>query len=316
MVSTRQGLIDYALRYLGAPLLEINVDESQIEDRIDEALDYFRLYHYDGIEKVYLKHKITASKLEIAETNALDFVKGKIITGQTSGATAQVHYQVNEEQPNNVIYAKGVTGIFELGETIECEGVTATLESVTIGDIDNRWIPIDDWIYGISRIIPFTNTGASRSMFDLQYQLRLHDLYDLTSTSLIYYKMMMGHLALLDLELNGKPLFRFNRMNNKLYLDINWDYAVRPGDHIVIECYRALDPSEAAKTWNEPWLKLYATCLIKKQWASNLKKFGGMQLPGGIILDGNALYNEAVQEQKMLEDDLMTKSATLDFYMG
>lgn len=166
MVSTRQGLIDYALRYLGAPLLEINIDESQIEDRIDEALDYFRLYHYDGIEKVYLKHKITASKLEIAETNALDFGRGKTITGQISGATAKVHYQANEQQPENIIYAKGVEGIFEIGETIECNGVTATLEAVTIGDIDNKWIPIDDWIYGVTRIIPFTNTGACSEICD------------------------------------------------------------------------------------------------------------------------------------------------------
>lgn len=316
MVTTRQGLIDYALRYLGAPILEINVDESQIEDRIDEALEYFRLYHYDGIEKVYLKHKITSSRFDIVEGNSADFKSGKIITGQVSGATANVHYQANEEPNDNVIFAKNVKGVFELGETIECDGVTATVENMIVGDIDNRWIPIDDWIYGVTRVIPFTHTGASRSMFDLQYQLRLHDLYDLTSTSIIYYKMMMSHLALLDLELNGKPLFRFNRMNNKLYLDINWDYAVRPGDHIIVECYRALDPSEAPKVWNEPWLKLYVTTLIKKQWALNLKKFGGMQLPGGIVLDGNSLYNEALQEQKMLEEDLINKSSPLDWFMG
>lgn len=316
MVTTRQGLIDYALRYLGSPMLEINVDESQIEDRIDEALEYFRLYHYDGIEKVYLKHKITASQLQIFEDNALDFARGKTVTGQISGATAKVHYQANEEQPNNLIYVKNVEGLFEPGEIIECGDINATLENVAIGDIDNKWLPIDDWIYGITRVIPFTHTGASRSMFDLQYQLRLHDLYDLTSTSLIYYKMMMSHLALLDLELNGKPMFRFNRMNNKLHLDINWDYAVRPGDYIIVECYRALDPSEAPKVWNEPWLKLYVTTLIKKQWALNLKKFGGMQLPGGIVLDGNSLYNEALQEQKMLEEDLINKSSPLDWFMG
>ena len=126
----------------------------------------------------------------------------------------------------------------------------------------------------------------------------------------------MSHLALLDLELNGHPLFRFNRRNSKLYLDINWDADVALGDFVVVECYRALDPAEATKVWDEAWLKHYVTALFKKQWATNIKKFSGIQLPGGVTLDGDKLYDEATGEVKELEDELQNKSAPLEFFLG
>lgn len=320
-VTTRQGLIDYCLRALGHPMIQINVDESQLEDRVDEALDYFRLYHYDGIEKVYLKHRMTNSTLDIITNNSADFVIGKKLTGNDSGATALVSYMVGgDSMPSDVIWVRDVEGTFTSGETVSTDdGVTAVLAEnpLTLGDIDNRFLPLSDWIYGVNRVIPFTAAGTSRSMFDLQYQLRLHDLYDLTSTSLIYYKMMMNHLALLDFELNAKPDFRFNRLNNRLYIDISWQAGlVKPGEYIIVECYRALNPADAPKMYGEPWLKRYLEALIKRQWGTNLKKFSGMQLPGGIVIDGNALYNEAIQEQKDLEDEIMAKSAPLEFLVG
>ena len=126
----------------------------------------------------------------------------------------------------------------------------------------------------------------------------------------------MSHLALLDLELNGHPLYRFNRMQGKLFLDINWASDVALGDFIVVECYRALDPTEYARVWNEPWLKHYVTALFKRQWGINLKKFGGMTLPGGVTLDGQSLFDEAKGEIDDLEQELMNKSAPLDFFMG
>lgn len=144
----------------------------------------------------------------------------------------------------------------------------------------------------------------------------MNDLYDLTSTSIIYYKQVMGHLALLDMELNGKPMFRFNRLQNRLTLDVNWDADIIPGAYVVVEAYRALDPDEFHRVWNENWFKHYATALIKKQWATNLKKFGGIQLPGGVVLDGQGMYQEATQEIKDLEDELQNKSAPLEFFMG
>jgi hypothetical protein len=126
----------------------------------------------------------------------------------------------------------------------------------------------------------------------------------------------MSHLAMLDLELNGYPLYRFNRMQGRLYLDINWETDIPLGDYIVVEAYRALNPADFTKVWNENWLKRYVTAQFKRQWGTNLKKFTGLQLPGGVTLDGDKLYQEAMQEIKELEDELMNKSAPLDFFMG
>jgi hypothetical protein len=245
IITTRQGLIDYCLRSLGAPVVEINVAEEQVDDRIDEAIEHFRLYHYDGIEKVYLKHQLTAA------------------------------------------------------------------------DITNQYITLSDLIYGVTRVFPVASgTSTSKSIFDLQYQLRLNDLYDLTSTSIIYYSQVMSHLSLLDMTLNGHPLYRFNKLTNKLYIEASWSEEMKEGKYILVECYRALDPTTVTKMYNDKWLKHFATAQIKKQWATNLKKFSGMQLPGGVTIDGNALYDEAVQEIKDLEDDIRDKSAPLDFYLG
>jgi len=244
-VTTRIGLIEYCLRALGEPVVEINIDEQQVEDRVDEAIEYFRQYHFDGIEKVYLKHNITQQ------------------------------------------------------------------------NIDDKYIVVPDLIYGITKVYPVASgTSTSKSIFDLQYQLRLNDLYDLTSTSVMYYTQVMSHLALLDLTLNGHPLYRFNRLNNKLYIDTVWSEKMQVGNYLLVECYRAMDPADAPRMYGESWIKHYTTALIKKQWAVNLKKFTGMQLPGGVSIDGPALYAEAMSEIKDLEDEMMNKSAPLEFFLG
>jgi hypothetical protein len=244
-VLSREGLKEYCLRELGAPVLEINVDEDQLEDRIDEAVEYFRIYHHEGTEKIYLKYQVTQT------------------------------------------------------------------------DIDNKYIPIPDLVYGVTRVLPIVAaTSSSNSIFDLQYQLRLNDLYDLTSTSVIYYETVMNHLALLDLVLNGHPLYRFNRLQNRLHLDINWMEDITVGQYILVEAYRALDPTTFARMWGEPWLKHYTTALFKKQWGTNLKKFQGLQLPGGVTIDGDSIYKEGKEEQDALEQDLLNKSAPLEFFMG
>lgn len=244
-VNSRETLKQYCLRALGAPVLEINVDDDQLEDRIDEALEFFRLYHYDGIEKVYLKHKIIQT------------------------------------------------------------------------DIDNKYIPMSPLVYGVSRVLPITSGAASsKNIFDLQYQLRLNDLYDLTSTSIIYYSTVMSHLSMLDLMLNGHIMYRFNRYQDRLHLDINWDYDVKVDEYVIVECYRAMDFDTYTRIWSEPWLKHYTTALFKKAWAVNLKKFSGMQLPGGVTIDGQAMYEEAQSEIKDLEDELINKSAPLDWFLG
>lgn len=244
-ISTREQFIDYCLRDLGAPVVEINIDPDQVEDRVSEAIEYFRQYHYDGIEKMYLKHEITSE------------------------------------------------------------------------DVTNRYITLPESIYGITRVFPVASgTSTSKSIFDLQYQLRLNDLYDLTSTSVIYYTQVMSHLALLDMTLNGHPIYRFNRLAQKLYIEEDWVSTMLPGNFILVECYRALDPSTVPLVWSDVWLKRYTVALLKKQWGTNIKKFDGMMLPGGITLDGKGMYMEAIQEIKELEDEMILKSSPLEFFLG
>lgn len=319
-VTSRQGLIDYCLRELGDPVVEINVDDSQVEDRVDEALEFFRLYHYDGIEKVYLKQRIGASEINLTTNAASTFLNNETITGGTSGATAKVTTETMRNSENTLLLVKNVVGTFEAGETItgSNSGATATLDTIPIvlGEYDKRYIETNDLVYGVSRILPFSNASSSKNLFDMQYQLRLNDLYDLTSTSIIYYKTVMSHISLLDLELNGHTQFRFNRLQNKLHLDINWNADIALGDNVIIECYRVLDPTEYTKVWGEPWLKKYTTALIKRQWGANGLKFQGMQLPGGVTIDFQGLYDAAKSEIADLEDELIVKSAPLEWMMG
>ena len=141
-------------------------------------------------------------------------------------------------------------------------------------------------------------------------------MYDLTSTSIVYYTTVMGHLSLLDLMLNGKTLYRFNRMHNKLFIDLDWRSDVKIGDFILVDVYKALNPNEYTKVYGEPWMKKYTTALFKKQWGLNLKKFSGLVLPGGVSMDGDGIYNEAMNEIQQLEDELIGKGAPLEFFTG
>lgn len=323
-ITSRNDLKQYALRALGAPVLEINVDDDQLEDRIEDALYHWHINHYDGVEKVYLKQLVHASKITIVGTNAADFAVGStLICKNTSNEeVAKVKVAVDQDIPaaDNVITVVFLDRdlIDQVADIISITDGTnsATVDTFVVGEIDKRYLDIPDYIYGVSRVLPFSGTNTSRSLFDIQYQLRLHDLYDLTSTSIIYYKMVMSHLALLDLELNGKPMFRFNRLQGRLFVDTNWDANINVGDFLVVECYRALDPEQFNRVWAEPWLRQYVTALFKKQWAVNMKKFQGLQLPGGVTLDGKGLYAEAMQEIADLEAELLNKSGPPEFYMG
>jgi hypothetical protein len=317
--TSREGLKQYCLRDLGAPVLEINVDDDQLEDRIDQALDYWRLYHYEGIEQIYLKCQIKASRLTITTGNAASFGLEQPVVGATSGAMATITRENDTVSSGNTLVVKNVVGTFVAGETITSGALTATLGSGTpcvLGEYDKKYVDIPDAVYGVTKVQSIGQASSSKNIFDLQYQLRLNDLYDLTSTSIIYYKTVMGHLALLDLELNGHTLYRFNRLQNRLYLDINWQSDVSFGDYIIVYAYRALDPAEFSKVWNENWIKRYTTAQFKRQWGTNLKKFTGLQLPGGVTLDGDKLYAEAMNEIQILEDELQNKSAPLEFFLG
>ena len=319
-VASREQLKQYALRALGAPVLEINVDNTQLEDRLDEALDYFNLYHYEGVEQMYLKHMINASLLTVTSSAGIPPISTKLINQQ--GGTCEVIRQWNKESTSTVWTVKNVQGTWttvgsEIKDVANQSGpVLGLVGSMVLGEIDNKYITTPDYVYGVTKILNIGQASSSKNIFDLQYQLRLNDLYDLTSTSIVYYKTVMSHLAMLDLELNGHPLYRFNRLQNKLNLDVNWETDVIVGDYILIQGYRALNPADFTKVYGEPWLKHYVTALFKKQWAINIKKFSGLQLPGGVTLDGDKLYVEAMKEIAELEDELRTKSAPLDFFLG
>ncbi len=319
-VASREQLKQYALRALGSPVLEINVDDTQLEDRLDEALDYFVLYHYEGVEQMYLKAKINASELSVNSGVGLSFKIAQRIKNGTGGI-AEVCQESGRQSTADLVLVKNVSGDWASGQTIYDATTNETLGVVgatglKLGEYDKRYIEVPDYVWGVTKVLNIGQASSSKNIFDLQYQLRLNDLYDLTATSIVYYKTTMSHLAMLDLELNGHPLYRFNRLQNKLNLDVNWQTDVILGDYILVQGYRALDPATFTKVWGEPWLKHYVTALFKKQWAVNIKKFSGIQLPGGVTLDGDKLYAEATKEIAELEDDLRTKSAPLDFFMG
>lgn len=314
--TTRAQFKDYCLRRLGWPVIQINVDDEQVEDRIDDALQFFHDYHFDGCEKMYMKHQITQT------------------------------------------------------------------------DIDRRWIYCPDAVIFVTGVLPFDDSNSSINMFDLRYQLRLHDLYDFTSVSYVSYEITMQHIRTLNLLFSGTPQFRFNRHQNKVMLDIDWARDVKPGEYVVIECYRKLSPDTVSLTgtltgttssntiigtstlfdqdviendfitlsdgqeiqidkiispteitivgnlsanvssvtatksgvsdvWDDRFLKQYATAKIKYQWGSNLSKFAGIQMPGGVTLDGPRIMEEAQREIDKIEEEMQSFNVLPnDFIMG
>lgn len=303
-ILTRQQFKNYCLRRLGWPVIQINVDDDQVEDRIDDALQFFHDYHFDGCEKIFMKHKITQQ------------------------------------------------------------------------DIDRGWIYCPEAVISVVSIMPFNQSSSSTNMFDLRYQLRLHDLYDFTSVSYVSYEITMQHITTLNMLFSGYPQYRFNRHLDKLFLDIDWSRDVMKDEFVVIECYRKLDPdnfvvqgtaeisstsntvigtgttfsadivigdeitfgeetrrvlsidsdtslgvsspfstdnsgvtmtkSGVSDVWNDRFLKQYTTAKIKEQWGSNLKKFGGIQMPGGVTLNGKEIYDEAVTEIAKIEEEMQS----------
>ncbi len=313
--TTRAQFIDYCKRRLGHPVIEINVDDDQVEDRVDDALQFFYDYHFDGCEKIYMKHQFTQE------------------------------------------------------------------------DIDRRWIYCPDAVIFVHSVLPFDDSNSSVNMFDLRYQLRLHDLYDFTSVSYVSYEITMQHIRTLNLLFSGTPQFRFNRHHNKLFLDIDWERDATVGEYVVIECYRKLSPESITLTgtvsatntantltgtdtkfdqeildgdvitisgtelqvnhilspteiqlvktpaanitngsivkagmtdvWDDRFLKRYATALIKYQWGSNLSKFAGVQMPGGVTLDGPRIMEEAQREIDKIEEEMQSYNVLpSDFIMG
>jgi len=254
-IQSRTDFTNYCLRRLGAPVLEINVDHDQVQDRIDDALQYWQDYHYDGIQKCYWVKTITDTD----------------VTNQY-------------------------------------------LDASTAVDSNNN--PIQ--IIGISRIFPYNDSQANVNMFDLRYQLRLNELYDFTSASYVNFTLTQQHLRSLELMFTGEVPIRFNRHMQRLYIDQAWGQQECPSGSVVIaECYAIIDPDTYNLVWDDRWLKLYATALIKQQWGRNLSKFSGLQLPGGVKLDGQKMDDDAAAEIKYLQEQMQNEyGAPLEWFMN
>jgi hypothetical protein len=315
--STRQELIDYCLRALGHPVIEINVDDDQLEDRVDEAFQYYRDFHYDAVESVYLKEQITASTLQIVGVNAGNFSIGEKITGSTSGATTFVHAAFAA----NKTYTKNTAGTFTPGETITgaSSGTTAVVTSMTLGNFDNKYVTLNDSVLSVVRTLPLSSRSNSISFFDAKYQLMLNNIQSLTNTDIQYYTMLKMHINLINDLMTGQKPIRFNRHMNRLYIDLTWgeggDLAI--GDYVIIEAFRTLDPDAFTDVYNDGFLKRYATALIKRQWGVNLKKFEGVQLPGGVTMNGQKIFDEAMDEITILKQEAQgTYQLPVDFFTG
>jgi hypothetical protein len=245
--NSRQTLIDYCLRALGEPVIEINVDEDQVGDRIDEALQFYQFYHDDAIEKVYLAHEVTAD------------------------------------------------------------------------DITNGYIPINDLVTDVVRILPLRETVSSTDMFDIRYQIHLNDIYALGFMgSLTEYVMAQQWLSLLDLVVDSdEKHVNFERHMDRLTIHMDWSEEVEVGDNILVECYRIIDPDTHTDVYNDYFLKRYATALIKRQWGQNLIKFEGMVMPGGVTFNGRQLFDDANEEIKELtEEARLNWEKPVDFMTG
>ncbi len=297
--TSRSTLQEYSLRRLGKGVIDINVSTDQIDDRTDEALQFFQEYHFDGVEKTYLKHKVTATTITVS--NSSQFTIGEKITGGTSSATAKIF----DAPTSTTLRLINELSDFQANETITggSSGATDTVSAITAGDIKNGYVPVTDAITGVVRVFPFTN-NTQIDMFDVRYQMRLNELFDLANTSVLYYNMVQSHLSLIDELLVGKKSIRFNRHSDRIHVDMDWNADIKADEYLVFEVYRILDPQTYTDVYNDMFLKKYLTALLKLQWGNNLSKFSGVQMPGGVTLDGVRIMEEARTEIEKIEEEM------------
>ena len=255
--SSREGLIDYAKRQLGFPVLEINVADEQFQDLLDDAIQIYQERHYDGIARMYLKYKITQDDIDRGQARGGDSTLGISTTTTTSTV--------------------GLSTTFDLEE-------------------NNNYIQMPPSVIGVNQIFKVRSDTVYDGLFNIRYQLFLNDLYAFGSIDLLQYSMVQTKLEDITFLLNPNVRYRFNIRQDRLYIDIDWGAAVNVGDYLVIDCFRILDPDDFTKVYNDQFLKRYFTALCKKQWGMNLIKFQGVQLPGGIQLNGRQIYDDGERE--------------------
>ena len=279
--ATRQQLIDYCFRKLGAPVLEINVDDDQVDDLVDDAIQLFNERHFDGVERMYLKYEITQGDID-------------------RGIGADV---AGESTPNSK------TGVGIVTTTTTSTSIPGYGTTTTTFYENSNFLQIPESVVGVHKIFKFDTSSISGSMFSIKYQLFLNDLYYFNSVELLQYSMTKTRLEDIDFLLTPEAQVRFNQRQDRLYMDIDWG-AQKAGNFLVIDCQRALDPETFNQVYNDYFVKLYLTALIKRQWGQNLIKFRGVKLPGGLELNGREIYDDAerdlvrIKEKMMLEYEL------------
>ena len=254
--SSRDGLIDYAKRQLGFPVLEINVADEQFSDLLDDAVQVFHERHYDGMVRMYLKYKVIQDDIDRGQARGGNSTLG--ITTTTTTSTV------------------GLSTTFDLEE-------------------NQNYIQIPPSVIGINQIFKTRSDTVYDGLFNIRYQLFLNDLYAFGSIDLLQYSMVQTKLEDITFLLNPNMRYRFNIRQDRLYIDADWAQ-INVGDYFVIDCFRILDPDDFTRVYNDPFLKRYFTALCKKQWGQNLIKFQGVQLPGGIQLNGRQIYDDGVAE--------------------
>ena len=264
--ASRADLINYCKRQLGAPVLEINVADEQIDDLVDDALQLFHERDYDGSIQVFLKYKITQADIDRGRARGGSSTAGIVTTTGTA--------------------------------TIDGASVSFNFEE------NSNYLQVPPEVIGISKIFRFDGANTvTNNMFSVKYQLFLNDIYYWGSTEILTYAMTKRYLEDLDFALNTEKQIRFNMRQNRLYLDIDWG-SVNVDDYLIIDCYRLIDPNDSTRVYNDSFLKRYLTALIKRQWGQNLIKFQGVKLPGGIELNGRQIYDDAERELDKIKEQM------------
>jgi len=248
--SSRSQLKEYCLRKLGKPVIEINVDDDQIEDLIDDTMQLFNERMYAGVERVYLKYKLTEQDITNAKAN------------------------IDTNLPDNLNFKESQGG----------------------------YLTLPEHVIGVQGIFKISNSYVN-NLFGFRYQFFLNDFYNFYAYDILNYRVTMQYLETLDFLLEGHKELRYNKVQNKLFIDLDWD-RMQTNDFIIIDCYRALNPDEYTKCYNEIFVKKYLTALIKKQWGQNLIKFEGIQMPGGVTFNGRQLYDDAIEELREIEEKM------------
>ena len=265
--SSRTELIDYCKRQLGAPVLEINVAEEQIEDILDDAIQFFQERHFDGVYPTFMKYKLTDNDVE----------RGRSRGGNTGNV--------------------GIT-------TTTAE---ATIDGSTVEfnwQENSNFLQVPPDIIGVSKIFHYDGSNTiTNNMFSVKYQLFLNDIYYWGQTEILSYAMTKTYLEDINFLLTTQKQIRFNQRQDRLYIDVDWGN-VASGDYIIMDCYRILNPSDYGRVWNDSFLKRYTTALVKRQWGQNLIKFQGVKLPGGVELNGRQIYDDAQKDLEVIREQM------------